>query len=56
MMKHRQVLVNLVEFKLTDFEEMDAPIKSLEDKTIRQLIMGLKSASRDKLCIAVERA
>ena len=56
MMKHRQVLANLVEFKLTDFEEIDAPIKSLEDKTIRQLIMDLKSKSGEKLCAAVEQA
>ena len=56
MMKHRQVLANLVEFKLTDFEEIDSPIKSLEDKTICQLIMDLKSKSGDKLCIARERA
>ena len=56
MMKHRQVLANLVEFKLTDFEEIYSPIKNLENKTIRQLIMNLKSKNGDKLYIAVERA
>ena len=56
MMKHRQVLANLVELKLTDFEEIDSPIKNLENKTIRQLIMNLKSKNGDKLYIAVERA
>ena len=56
MMKHRQVLANLVEFKLKDFEEIDSPIKSLEDKTICLLIMDLRSKGGDKLYIAVERA
>ena len=35
MMKHRQVLANLVEFKLTDFKEIDSPIRNLENKTVR---------------------
>ena len=56
IMKHRQVLANLVEFKIVDFEEIDPPIKSLADKTLRQLIMDLKSKSGDKLCIAEEQA
>ena len=55
MMKHRQVLANLVEFKLTDFEDIDSPIRSLENRTIRQLIMSLKAKNGDSLYIAIER-
>ena len=33
MMKHQQVLANLVEFKLKDFEEIYSPIRNLENKT-----------------------
>ena len=56
MMKHRQVLANLVKFELTDFEEIDTPAKNLGDKTIRELIMNLTSKSGDELFIAIERA
>ena len=56
MMKHRQVLANLVEFKLADFEEIDLPIRNLENKTVCQIIMNLKSKSGDKLCVAIERS
>jgi len=56
MMIHRQVLSNLVEFKLTDFEDIYSLIKKLENKTIRELIMNLESKSGKKLYIAVERS
>jgi len=56
MMIHRQVLSNLVEFKLTDFEDIDSLIKKLENKRIRELIMNLESKSGEKLYIAVERS
>ena len=35
IMKHKQVLANLVELKLGDFEEIDSLIRELEDQTIR---------------------
>ena len=59
MMKHRQVLANLAEFKLTDFDKIGTLVKNLknlDDKTIRELIMNLASKSGDKLFIAIERA
>ena len=56
MMKYQQVLANLVEFKLTDFEEIDSPIRNLENKTVHQIIMNLKSKSGDKFCTAIERS
>lgn len=56
MMKHRQVLANLVELKLTDFEDIDSPIGSLENRTIRHLIMSLKAKNGDSLYVAVEKA
>ena len=55
MMKHKQVLANLIEFKLTEFQEIDAPISALQDKTIRQLIMDLKTVDGETIFIAVER-
>ena len=56
MMMHGQVLANLVEFKLTDFEDIDLSIKNLDNKTIRELIMNLESKSGDKIFIAIERS
>ena len=53
MMIHRQVLSNLVEFKLADFEDINSLIKNLGNKTIRELIMNLESKSGKKLYIAV---
>ena len=55
MMKHKQVLANLVDFKLTDFQEIDSPISDLQGKTIRQLIMDLKTKDGETIFIAVER-
>ena len=49
MMMYSQVLANLVEFKLTDFEDIDSLIKNLDNKTIRELIMNLESKSSDKI-------
>ena len=49
-----QLLVNLVEYKLTDFEDIDSSIKNLDNKTIRDLIMNLESKSGDKIFIAIE--
>ena len=55
MMKHKQVLANLSDFKLPDFEEIDSPISSLQGKTIRQLIMDLKTEKGETIFITVER-
>ena len=55
MMKHEQVLANLTDFKLTEFQEIDSPISTLQGKTIRQLIMDLKTADRETIFIAVEK-
>ena len=54
MMMHGQVLANLVEYKLTDFEDIDSSIKNLDNKTIRELIITLESKSSDKIFIAIE--
>ena len=55
MIKHKQVLANLVDFKLTEFEEIDSPIKDLNGMTIRQLVMDLKTENRETIFIAIER-
>ena len=56
MMVHGQVLANLVEYKLTDFEDIDSSIKNLDNKTIRELIISLESKSSDRIFIAIERS
>ena len=55
MMKHKQVLANIVEFKLTNFQEIDSPISDLQGKTIRQLIMDLRTKDGETIFIAAER-
>ena len=49
-----QVLANLVEFKLTDFEDIDSSIKNLDNKMIRELIMNLESKSSKKIFITIK--
>ena len=53
-MMHGQVLANLVEYKLTDFEDINSSIKNLNNKTIRELIINLESKSGNKIFIAIE--
>ena len=54
--KHKQVMANLVDLKMNDLDTIDSPIRSLKNKTLRQLIMNLASASGEKLFIAIERS
>ena len=55
-MKYKQVLANLVEFKLVEFEDIDSPISSLKNKTIRKIIMELETEGGNKMFIAIERS
>ena len=47
-------MANLVEFKLTDFDEIDTPIKQLKNSIIKKLIIDLELPTRDKLFLAIE--
>lgn len=54
MMVHKEVIANLAQLKLPNFEDIDLPAKALEDKTIRYLIMNSQSKTGDKLFIVIE--
>ena len=54
MMKDKQVLANLVEFKLVNFEEKDLLIKTLDDKMMGNLITSLQSKSGIKTFAVIE--
>ena len=54
-MKHKQVLANLIDFKLIKFLEIDLPISDLQGKTISQLIMDLKTKDGETIFVVVER-
>ena len=56
MIKHKQVMANLVDHKLVEFTEIDSPISTLEGKTIRQLIMELKIKEGNTMFVAIERS
>ena len=56
MIKHKQVMANLVEHKLTEFTEIDSPISTVEGKTIMQLIMELKTTKGHAMFVAIERS
>ena len=56
ILKHKQVLANLADFKLNEFEDIDSPIGTVKNQTFRQLIMDLKTASGEKIFAAIERS
>ena len=56
MMKHKQALTNLLDFKLVEFDQIDSPISDLEGTTIRQLIMNLETRGRETIFIVIERS
>ena len=56
MIKHKQVMANLVDHKLTEFTEIDSPISTVEGKTIRQLIMELKTKKGQTMFVAIEKS
>ena len=56
MMKHNQILANLVELKVGDFEEIDSLTSSLEDKTMRELVMELETKDGNNVFIAAKRS
>ena len=56
MIKHKQVMANLVDHKLTEFTEIDSPISTVEGKTIRQLIMELKTTKGQTMFVAIEKS
>ena len=51
MMKHKQILVNLVELKLGDFEEIDLLVHVLDSK-----IIDLEAKDENKIFIALDRS
>ena len=55
MMKYKEVLTNLVEFKFTAFEEINLLTRTLENKIIRELIIELESKNSEKLFPVIER-
>ena len=56
IIKHKQILANLVDFKLVDFEEVDSLISIEDNKTIRELIMNSKSKSENKIFLVIEQS
>ena len=53
-MVYKQVLANVVDLKLSNFENINLLMKVLEETLIRELIISLSSQNRDKLLIAIE--
>ena len=54
MVRHKQIMANLIEHKVLDFDNIDIPIRALEGRTIRKLIMNLEEKEEDKISIAIE--
>ena len=55
-MQHKQVLANLIKFKVVKFEEIDSLINMLGDKRIRQLIIELKTKDRNTMFVVIEHS
>ena len=54
MTRCKQVLVNLFELKALDFNNINSPIRELEGKTIKTLIISLKEEKGSIVFIVVE--
>ena len=51
---YKQVLTNLFELKSPDFDDINSPIRELEGKTIKTLIMSLKEEKSNIVFMAIE--
>ena len=47
--------MNLIEFKVVEFKEIDSLINALGDKTIRQLIMKLETKDGNTMFVGIKR-
>ena len=54
MTRHKQVLVNLFKLKALDFDDINSPIRELEGKTLKRLIMSLKEEKGNIVFVAIE--
>ena len=49
-------MANLIEYKALDFNDIDIPIRALEGRTIRKLIIDLEEKEGDKIFIVIEQS
>ena len=53
MVRHKEVMANLIECKVLDFNNINTLIRALERRTIRKLIIDLEEKEEDKVFIAI---
>ena len=56
VVKHKQVLNNIVNFRMVEIDNINSPIKKLEHKMLRKLIMNIKTVSGERVFLAIEKS
>ena len=54
IVRHKQVMANLIKCKVLDFNDIDLPIGALDGRTIRKLIIDLEGKEGDKVLIVIK--
>jgi len=56
VVKYKQVLSNMVGFRIVEINNINSPIKKLDNKMIFKLIVDMKIMSREKIFLAIEKS
>ena len=54
-MKHKQILNNIVDFRIIEVDNINSLIKKLEYKIIHKLIMNIKTLFEEKIFLAIKK-
>ena len=53
--KYKQVINNMVDFQMTKFNNINFPIKKLDNKMVRIFIIGMKVKNGEKVFLEIEK-
>ena len=54
--KHKQVLNNIVDFRMSEVENINSPIKKLDYKILYELIMNMKTILGERVFLAIKKS
>ena len=55
VVKHKQILNNMIDFRIIEINNITSPIKKLECKTLCELIIDTKTALGERVFLAIEK-
>ena len=54
--KYKQVLSNIVNFRMIEIDSINSPIKKLDNKMLYMLIIDMKTISGEKVFLAIKKS